>query len=245
MAARFHPVKLVGSRMDTRIALSQRLQAVADMVPPGGIIADIGCDHGKVAIALLYSGKARCAICGDISAASLDKARILACECGMEDRVSLRAGDGLAVLQPGEADAAVIAGMGGMLIADILEQGTESAPDTLVLSPNRDAAKLRRTLAACGYRITDEVLVCEAGHFYPIILAVRGQGPALSEAELEFGPVLLQKKPETLRQLMRRRVAETEAVRERVAASSSPRKAQLLKDAEARLQKYTEVQKWL
>jgi tRNA (adenine22-N1)-methyltransferase len=145
--------------MKEDIGLSQRLQAVADMVPPGSTVADIGCDHGKAAVALIRSGKAQRAICGDISAPSLDKARCLAHECGMEDRVSLRVGDGLAVLQPGEADAAVIAGMGGMLIAAILERGAASAPDALVLSPNRDAAKLRRTLVTCGYRIADETLV--------------------------------------------------------------------------------------
>ena len=231
--------------MDVGIVLSERLQAVVDMVPPCSTAADIGCDHGKAAVALVQCGKVQYAICGDISAASLDKAHSLVYAYGMEDSISLRVGDGLAVLTAGEADAVIIAGMGGMLIAKILAESTGSIPDLLALSPNRDAARLRQLLVALGYRIADETLVCETGHFYPVILAVKGQSPALSEIELEFGPVLLQKKPEALGRLLGRRIAETEAVIGRISASKSPRKTQLLKDAEARLTKYTEVQKWL
>jgi len=231
--------------MDAKIALSVRLQAVADMVPSCDTVADIGCDHGKAAVALVQSGKAQRAVCGDISDASLDKARMLADERGLKDRISLRVGDGLAVLQPGEADAAVIAGMGGILIATILTEGADRAPEVLVLSPNRDAATVRHTLIALGYRIADEALVCEAGHYYPVILAVRGESSALTEIEAEFGPVLLLKRPEALNRLLQRRIAETKAVAVRIEASSSSRKAELLEAAEAKLQNYTEVQKWL
>lgn len=231
--------------MDAKIVLSERLQAVVDMVPPCGTMADIGCDHGKAAVALLQAGKAEHAVCGDISAASLDKARALARESELEAAILLRVGDGLAVLQPDEADAAVIAGMGGLLIANMLKEGAGRAPGVLVLSPNRDAAAVRQTLTALGYRIADETLICEAGHFYPIILALRGKCAELSETEAEFGPVLLKKKPEALRRLLQRCIAETEAIIGRVAASSSPRKAKLLQDAEARLKKYTEVIKCL
>jgi tRNA (adenine22-N1)-methyltransferase len=231
--------------MTARIALSERLQAVVDMVPFCAVAADIGCDHGKAAAALLLCGKAARAVCADISAPSLDKARNLSREYGLEAAMSLRAGDGLSVLAPGEADAAVIAGMGGLLIADILKAGISSAPDTLVLSPNRDAAVLRGALAALGYRIDDEALVCEGGHYYPVIRAMRGQSPQLTAAELEFGPVLLKNRPEVLRRFVQRRVQETRVVRERVAGSESPRRELLLAQADGRLAYYEEVLKCL
>jgi tRNA (adenine22-N1)-methyltransferase len=231
--------------MDAKLALSQRLKAVADMVPACDTVADIGCDHGKAAAALLLCGKAARVVCGDISAGSLDKARRLAHEYALEGRISLRLGSGLSVLEPGEANAAILAGMGGMLIARILEDGADRAPDTLVLSPNRDAAKLRGALAALGWRIEDEALVLESRHFYPVIRAVKGSAPALTDMQAEFGPVLLQKKPELLKKLVQRRIAETRAVMGRLEAADSPRAQRLLKETDARLQQYAEVLSWL
>lgn len=215
------------------------------MTPACDTVADIGCDHGKAAAALVQGGKARRAVCGDISAGSLDKARALVSAQGFENCISLRLGSGLSVLEAGEADVAVLAGMGGVLIARILEDSVNKAPGVLVLSPNRDAALLRSRLTACGYRIADEALVYENRHFYPVILAVKGESRPLTDIELEFGPVLLQKKPELLRQLVLRRIAETEAIRGRLETSGSPRRQQLAADAEAKLQKYNEVLKWL
>jgi tRNA (adenine22-N1)-methyltransferase len=215
------------------------------MVPSCDTVADIGCDHGKVAAALVRSGKAQRAICGDISGKSLEKARKLAREYGLESRISLREGSGLSVLETGEADAAIIAGMGGRLIARILEEGMDQAPGALVLSPNRDAALLRGWLAQNGYIIADEALVREDGRFYPILLARRGESAALSDIELEFGPVLLQKKPEALKQYVRRRIADTRAIRTRLENSASRRRQRLLDENEAKLKQYAEVETWL
>ena len=46
--------------------LSIRMQAVADMVTPGGRIADIGTDHGYVPIYLVEQNKADHAIAMDV-----------------------------------------------------------------------------------------------------------------------------------------------------------------------------------
>jgi tRNA (adenine22-N1)-methyltransferase len=224
---------------------SIRLGAIADMVPACNIVADIGCDHGKVAAALVQSGKAQRAICGDISAGSLGKARKLVCESGLEDRVSLREGSGFSVLTAGEADVAVVAGMGGLLISRILAEGAEAAPDMLVLSPNRDAALLRRQLVAQGFYIADEALVYETRHFYPVIRAQRGTSRAFTDIELEFGPVLLEKKPEILKQFVQRRIQETQAICGRLERSGSPGKQQLLEGIKGQVKKYTEVEKCL
>lgn len=231
--------------MKVAVALSERLQAIVDMVPACAVTADIGCDHGKVAVALVQNGKARRVICGDISAGSLDKARKLTREYGLEDSISLRVGSGLSVLEAGEAGAAVIAGLGGMLIAQLLEYGADKAPDTLVLSPNRDAALLRQCLVTHGYRIEDETLVYENGHFYPVICAVKGESYALSDMEMEFGPVLLQKKPELLKRYLLRRIGETQKIRDKLLDTDSPRRLQLLGEADERLKKYAEVEKCL
>ena len=225
--------------------LSSRLKAIVGMAPKAKTIADIGCDHGKVAVSLIKDGVAEHVICTDISGPSLSKARKLVEAKRLGHCVSLRVGDGLGVLEVGEADAAVIAGMGGELIADMLCKGRDKAPDTLVLSCHTASGLLRKWLLTNGYRIDDEALVFEKRHFYPVIRAVRGDVKSLSDIELEFGPVLLQKKPKTLKFFVRRRIDQTKQIRSRVVKAKAENKKALLEDIDAQIRKYAEVEKWL
>lgn len=225
--------------------LSERLQAVVRMVPQTQTVADIGCDHGKVAVWLLKNGRAKFVVCGDISAPSLEKARRLAASMGVQTAVSLRVGSGFDVLSRGEADAAVIAGMGGELMTSILEQGKEKLPDTLVLACQRDADVLRGWLSSNGFVIDDEDLVHEKGHYYPVIRAVRGQSRPLTAAETEFGPVLLAKKPRHIKNYVAQRIRQTEKIRRALLQTEAVKKETLLHDIDLRLQFYNEVYKCL
>lgn len=227
------------------MTISERLKQIIDMVPASDTVADIGCDHGKVAVTLIQSGKAKRVVCGDISPGSLDKARKLAHASGLSQSVALRRGDGLSVLAVGEADVAVIAGMGGELIIRLLDKDADKAPGTLVLSCNRDTAQLRQWLVTHGYRLEDEVLLFENGHLYPIIRAVKGESRELTDIELEFGPVLLQKKPELLGRFLQRCIQEAQTIRDNLEKSKARKKQQLLDEINERLSKYAEVEKWL
>ena len=155
--------------------ISYRLNAIINMVPEVGVAADIGADHGKVAADIIKKGKAGKVICSDLSGKSLKKACKLVNAKKLENHVMLREGDGLKVLEPGEADAAIIAGMGGELIADILKKGEDRVPDILVLSCNTASGLLRSWLDNNGFVIEDEELVFEGRHFYPVIRARRGE----------------------------------------------------------------------
>ena len=221
--------------------LSGRLRAITEMVPYTETVADIGCDHGKLAVWLVRQGRAQRVICGDISIKSLDKARRLAEAEGLSDRITTRAGSGLGILAAGEADTAVIAGMGGELIVSILETDMDKAPDILVLSCHTSAGVLRGWLAENGYRFDDEALVEEKGHFYPIMRLVRGQSSELTTEECEFGPVLLKDKPEVLRRLVEKRIRKAKDIRGRLERADSQRKAELLAEAEEKLRRYEEV----
>ena len=94
--------------------LSIRMQAVADMVTPGGRIADIGTDHGYVPIYLVEQNKADHAIAMDVRKGPLARAGENIVRFGCSDRIETRLSDGLAMLKPGEADTVIIAGMGGL-----------------------------------------------------------------------------------------------------------------------------------
>ena len=104
------------------------------MVPTGcPVVADVGCDHAYVSIALVARRIARKVIAMDVRKGPLAIAADNINEAGLTERIELRLGDGLAMLRRDEADAIVIAGMGGLLTKRILEQGM----DILSCSPSR------------------------------------------------------------------------------------------------------------
>ena len=104
------------------IRLDERLTAIAEQAAGVRTVCDVGSDHGKLACWLVQTGRAERAVATDISAPSLKKAERLAEELGLADLVETRTGDGLDPVADREADAVVIAGMGGDLGDGILER---------------------------------------------------------------------------------------------------------------------------
>ena len=63
--------------------LSKRLEAVAERVPQGAQVADIGCDHAYLPIALIERGQVPAAIGCDINKGPLEAARKNAARAGI------------------------------------------------------------------------------------------------------------------------------------------------------------------
>ena len=162
------------------ITLTPRQQTIADFVPLCACAADIGCDHGRLGAYLLQSGRVGKVIACDISRASLDKAERLAGQLGLANYVT-RCGDGLSVVGAGEADCAVIAGMGGATIAGILS-AAKHPPGVIVAQPMNAAYLLKESLAELGYMPADERLSLEGRRYYETLLLMRGN-KSLTEAE--------------------------------------------------------------
>lgn len=177
------------------VHLRPRLARAADMLGPSSTIADIGSDHGRLAVALLQQGRASRVFSSDISSASLEKARSLAALCGVSDRIDFRVADGLAALAPGEAEAILIAGMGGLMMARILREGEAVARTArrIVLQPQGNAAELRAFLYESGYVIEQEAIVLDNGRYYQLICTRSGSPRPLPkgwpQGYLELGPV--------------------------------------------------------
>jgi tRNA (adenine22-N1)-methyltransferase len=218
-----------------------RLYAIVDMVPKSGVVADIGCDHGKTAVLLLKNGKAKRVICTDISAKSLEKARALLSSKELDGLASFRSGDGLTVLEKGEADTVVISGLGGDLMAKILEKGKEKAPAMLVLSCNTKPETVRSWLCDNGYRVEDEDIVSDGSYFYTVMLARKGEPQKLNDIELELGPVLLNKKPPAFVRFVRKKIDKMEEKRTKILVSGTPDSGRLLRETDIKLGKYREV----
>ena len=145
------------------IKLSQRLQAIADMVPAGVKVADIGTDHGFLPCYLAQSGKAEQVIACDVNAQPLALAQKNIADYNVADKVSTRLGDGLAVIKPGEVDVVTIAGMGGALMIDILDASplVVDRLKRIVLQPNVGAEAVRIWAEKNRWQIVAEELVKE------------------------------------------------------------------------------------
>lgn len=157
--------------------LGDRLQAVADFVPQGSRVADIGTDHGYLAVELVKSGKAKFVVASDKNTGPYEAAVRTVRENGLADNViSVRLGDGLKRLKPGEVDTVCIAGMGGALMVEILEGSPDVVEtlDTLILQPQSAAPELRRWIYRKHWHIEDESLALDDGRIYEIIMAKRG-----------------------------------------------------------------------
>ena len=158
--------------------LSPRLACIADYIPTGAALADVGSDHAYLPIHLLREGKIVRAIASDISQPCIVRARANALRYRVpSSMLDVRLSDGLKNIAPDEVDTIVIAGMGGETIADILtavpwvNQGK-----LLILHPASKAPHLRRWCMENGLGVVDERIVREGHRLYPI-LVVRGDAP--------------------------------------------------------------------
>jgi len=156
-----------------RPRLTAAAELLAEQLPQQACVADIGCDHGRLSCGLLQQHAGWRCIAADVSAPSLEKARQLAQFTGLSNRVDVRCGNGLSVLQEGEADAVVLCGMGGELIVELLE----AAPfcvNTLslaVFQPMRGVEELRCWLYERGWHIISDRVVRDAGRLYQVFSA--------------------------------------------------------------------------
>ena len=153
--------------------LTDRLLKIASLVDEGKKVADIGTDHGYIPVYLLNKGIVPFAILADINKGPLENALKEVRHNKLSDKTDLRLGSGIEVLNKGEVDEIIIAGMGGILISELLEAKKEVSHfvDKLILQPMQAQEELRKYLLNNGYEILDEVLVKEDFRVYEIIVA--------------------------------------------------------------------------
>ena len=150
------------------------MKAVAAMVTSGGVLADVGTDHGYIPIALIQRQKIKSAIAMDINKGPLARAQDNIASARLGDYIQTRLSDGVAALGEGEADSILIAGMGGELVIHILSEGGKvcKAASELILQPQSDIRKVREYLRLHHYKIVDEDMICEDGKYYPMMRVI-------------------------------------------------------------------------
>lgn len=209
--------------------LDDRLEAVAAFVEAGAAVADIGTDHGYLAMELKRRDSSRRVIAADKNGGPCGAARKTLRENGMEQAVEVRQGDGLTALAAGEVDTVCIAGMGGKLITDILAARPEvfAGLKCVVLQPQNAFGVLRGWLYEHGWHIEDEALAKVDGRVYQIIRAVPGKAAMPPGQELLIGPVLLKKRPELFQEHVENNLEALAKVMAGMRKGSSPDRKRL------------------
>ena len=175
-----------------------RLEAAAGLVKSGDVLCDVGSDHAYLPLMLIKNGVIERAVACDVNAGPLERGRQHAAKQGVSS-IEFVLSDGLGSVET-PFDVAAICGMGGELIARILEANLPAAKNArcITMQPMRGIEELRQFLRKNEFRIIDERLVLDAGRIYQIIGAKSGEPAPLPswfpQTEYSFGPMLFEKR---------------------------------------------------
>lgn len=184
----------ISGKIDMETKLSKRLETVASFVPQGARLVDVGSDHAYLPLFLVEQGRIDFAIAGEVVQGPYQSALQNVEQAGQTEEILVRLANGLGAFETSDQMTAVtIAGMGGRLIAEILEAGKEKLAtiERLILQPNNREDDVRRWLEKNGFRLVSEKILEENGKLYEVLVAESGQ-MRLSEVEHRFGPYLLE-----------------------------------------------------
>lgn len=178
--------------------LSVRLKTVVDYFPTEAHIADIGSDHAYLPCYAILTNKALSAVAGEVVEGPYQSARHHVESLALGAKISVRKGNGLAVLRADDpVNTIAIAGMGGPLIRTILEEGKAKLKDTmrLVLQPNIAAHAIREWAQLNEYSIIAETILEEEGKIYEVLVLEKSAAPVnYTKQQLRFGPHLMVEK---------------------------------------------------
>lgn len=207
--------------------LSNRLEAVANLVPKNSFLADIGSDHAYLPAHLIVNQQISGAIAGEVVKGPYESAKKLVTDLMLSDKIDVRLGDGLEVIKPYDnVDAITICGMGGTLIRDILERGKQkkclTSNELLILQPNVGSHMLRQWLVNNSYEIINETILDENDKIYEIIVArVSDEMNELTESQITFGPILMNQKSEVFKRKWQFELEQYQRVIDQLAQSKS------------------------
>jgi len=168
--------------------LTPRLEKIASLIPKNSVLADIGTDHAYIPVFCVKNGICNRAFAMDVNQGPLNNAQQTVDLHNLCDKIELRLSDGLDALGCDEADVVVIAGMGGLLIKNILEKGTLADGTLLILQPMLAQKEIRQYLYSSDIGIENEYLAKEDEKMYNIIVARVGK-----KSDYDFDDIIIGK----------------------------------------------------
>lgn len=230
--------------------LSGRLSKILEKIPSCDIIADIGTDHGYIPLEAIKSNKCNKAIASDVSKGSLEKAINQVNISKLNQVIDTRLGSGLKILKEDEADVVIIAGMGGILIEEILKEDYHKKfkvkNPTMIFQPVQFPERLRKYLIENSFEIIDEDLVEDDKIIYNIIVSKKRLAEKVNnwdEMDFEFGKINIEKKHPLLLKLIDRKINEQEKIIHRLKNAEGENISSRLEEVETLLYKFKELRK--
>ena len=198
------------------MALSKRLEQVLQMIPRCRTVAEVGTDHGYLAVACIETEVAQRVIAIDVNQGPLESAKGFVKERKLEQSIECRLGDGLGATKQGEVDCAVICGMGGELMQHIITVGPELL-ETYVLQPQSHRRELKQFLVDQGYGIVQEECLLEGNQYYDMWLVQRDVISVYDELPKEsvlweYGALLQREPSEVWKQHIQRRIKTLQSI---------------------------------
>lgn len=229
--------------------ISKRLRKILDMIPQSEVLADIGTDHGYIPVEAVKRKIVKKAIASDISKGSLSKAISEIAKNGLENDIYARLGSGLEVLNTDEADTVVIAGMGGILICEILKneyhEKFRSDHPLLILQPVQFPEKLREYLYKSGFEICAEELIEDEGKIYHIIVSryVDSKPQIKEEIVYELGEINIKQNSELLQILIDKKIKKNIGILESLEKAENEDTSQKKHELSSQIKIYEELKK--
>ncbi len=179
----------------TKVKLSKRLHAIANMMDKGSVLADVGCDHALLDVYLLQNKFINKAYACDIKEGAINQAKKNIALFGVKN-IDVRLGDGLNVItEHDRVDTVVISGLGNQKILSILKENAYllATINTVIIQSNTKPEEVRKGMIKLGYYVKDEILVEENNIIYTIIKFSKGF-KKYSKEEILYGPFILNEK---------------------------------------------------
>ena len=199
--------------------LSDRLETILSVMEKRETLLDVGCDHGYLGIEAVRRGIVKKAICSDVRKGPLERAKAHILEAGLADKIELRLVSGMNGFGRGEADLVVIAGMGGMLMGQILETAWADPENgihelhQMILEPQSDLPFFRELIRRSPMKIRDEILVQDRGKWYFIFdVCPKDSVTAQEEEDSFFSFSLLRRKDCLYRQYLEKVLQKNESL---------------------------------
>lgn len=214
--------------------ISKRLKFISSLVTDVDTIIDVGTDHGYVIIDLLKNNSIKYAIASDINKGPVERARENLKAHNLSSKAECRQGSGLKTIRPGEVAAAVIAGMGGNLIRDIIKADMDvfKSLEYAIVQPAQNPEVLREYLYKEGIAIEDEWIIYDEEKYYEIFkISNKGRVTKVDPIYYEVSEILLRKKDKVYKEYLDFKIDKYKRVIENLGdetENSRVRKQQLL-----------------
>ena len=199
--------------MEIEKMITPRFRKILELIPNCNTVADIGTDHAYIPVYLVNKGEAKKAIAMDLREGPLKRAEATVVKYNAKEKTELRLSDGLEKLLPDEADVIVIAGMGGLLINEILEKNAKKHKNALfVLQPMTAEVEVRKYLEDNGFVIVDERLAREDNKIYQVMSVRFGNMKIENEVNYHLGIKLFQNNDENLEYAINKLIKKYEVI---------------------------------